>query len=225
MEIVTNGYNFKDSGIYLIRNNINNKFYIGSSSKLQRRYSVHKHRLVNREYNCNKILQNAVNKYGIENFTFEIIINVPPENLIEKEQFYLDLLKPHYNIAKQAGSNLGMSYGKEFSEKRRLYMTGRFVSEETRKKISKIHKGKKLSKELKEHLRNVNLGKKLSKETKLKISGSNHHCAKLSEVDIYFIREFIKAGYSNKQIGKFYNIKSYHVSHIKTYKIWKEVKL
>jgi len=51
------------------------------------------------------------------------------------------------------------------------WLTGRPVSEETRKKISESNKGRIVSEEQRQHLREVNLGKTLSEETKQKLKG------------------------------------------------------
>ena len=60
------------SGIYMIRNIINNKVYIGQSSDLKDRLAHHKSSLRhNRHYSS--YLQNAWNKYGEENFEFIIL--------------------------------------------------------------------------------------------------------------------------------------------------------
>ena len=55
------------SGIYKIINNINNDFYIGSAKDLDKRKASHFYNLKTNRH-INNHLQNAVNKYGIENF-------------------------------------------------------------------------------------------------------------------------------------------------------------
>lgn len=62
----------KVSGIYAITNQVNGKVYIGKSISIGRRWKEHKYEL---RYNkhCNEYLQNAWNKYGEENFSFEIV--------------------------------------------------------------------------------------------------------------------------------------------------------
>ena len=59
------------SGIYKITNNVNGKFYIGSSQNISRRWYDHKRELRIQKHH-NKYLQRAWNKYGEENFSFEI---------------------------------------------------------------------------------------------------------------------------------------------------------
>lgn len=113
------------NGIYKITNIANNKFYIGSCSSktyLYERLKHHQQDLINNNH-CNIYLQKSYNKYGIENFYYEIIEECLPEKCIIKEQYWIDLLNPHYNLLKKAGSSFG-----------------RVVSQETANKISNSNK-------------------------------------------------------------------------------------
>ena len=96
------------SGIYKITNLKNGKFYIVSSKDIEFRWSEHKKHL-NGNYHINKKLQNAWNFYGKENFEFTIIELINDFGLLVKEQFYLDMFKPHM---KEIGYNINPSaYG------------------------------------------------------------------------------------------------------------------
>lgn len=57
----------------------------------------------------------ALLKHGYSNFRLEILEYCDQNrvSLIEREQFYLDLLKPEYNILSTAGSNLGYKHTEE----------------------------------------------------------------------------------------------------------------
>jgi len=89
------------SGIYKITNLINNKFYIGSSKDLIFRKETHEKEL-RRKKHCNSYLQNAWDKYGEDNFSFQVIeeFQLPIEFSKEKirkilkirEQYYLNTL-------------------------------------------------------------------------------------------------------------------------------------
>ena len=61
-----------NSGVYKITNLINNKFYVGSSINLKQRKHAHFYSLKLGKHKS-PYLQNAFNKYGIENFVFEVI--------------------------------------------------------------------------------------------------------------------------------------------------------
>ena len=77
------------TGIYKITNNINNKCYIGRAININRRWTVHKRRAIipNKEYD--KYLYRAFRKYGIENFSFEVLEECSKEELDEKEKQYI----------------------------------------------------------------------------------------------------------------------------------------
>lgn len=108
------------SGIYKIVNILTKKFYIGSAKNIKRRWSYHKSSLI-KNLHSNNHLQKAWNKYGEENFEFEIIEECSSEKdiLLSREQFYIDTLKPEYNILRIAGSNQGRIYGEETRIKQR----------------------------------------------------------------------------------------------------------
>lgn len=107
-------------GIYKIINKINEDCYIGSSINLKNREFRHLRDLKNNNHHS-VILQRAVEKYGIENFQFEIVEECLKSELLNREQYYLDTLNPKYNICKIAGSPLGTKQSKEACEKKRKY--------------------------------------------------------------------------------------------------------
>jgi hypothetical protein len=49
-------------------------------------------------------------KHGYSNFKLEILEYCDKEHLIQREQYYIDVLKPEYNILKVAGSTLGFKH-------------------------------------------------------------------------------------------------------------------
>lgn len=69
----------------------------------------------------------ALVKYGYSGFKLEILEYCEPELAIVKEQYYIDLIKPEYNILKTAGSSLGYKHTEETMSK----MKGRKVTKET----------------------------------------------------------------------------------------------
>jgi group I intron endonuclease len=93
-----------DMGIYKIENKINGKIYIGSSKHIEERFKEHKGLLKNNKHHS-KHLQNAWNKYGEENFKFEVLELIQNRLLLKsKEQEYAlkySSLNPNhgYNIA------------------------------------------------------------------------------------------------------------------------------
>lgn len=94
------------SGIYQIRNLVNDKIYIGSTENLFIRKNNHFYTLKNLIHRNNK-LQNSYNKYGEQNFVFEVIEFIEnKDKLLEIEQFWLDkfnVVSEGYNIQPIAG--------------------------------------------------------------------------------------------------------------------------
>jgi group I intron endonuclease len=88
-------------GIYKIINNVNGKFYLGSSKNFHKRKLRHFNELRKNKHHSIH-LQRAFNKYGEENFIFvEVEIC---ENTLEREQELLDSLdlKSCYNVSSSA---------------------------------------------------------------------------------------------------------------------------
>lgn len=76
-------------GIYKITNNTNGKVYIGQSIDIYKRWREHKRRAFIKNEEYNKYLYNAFRKYGIDNFTFEIIELCNREDLNNRECYYI----------------------------------------------------------------------------------------------------------------------------------------
>jgi len=110
--------------IYCIWNNITEKCYVGSSIDYNRRIRQHLRQL-KKNTHINKYLQNAWNKYGEENFDIFILKVSTKENLLNDEQWCLDLLKPEYNFCKIAGNTLGLKWTPERREKQLKYLSNK----------------------------------------------------------------------------------------------------
>lgn len=78
------------------------------------------------------LINASILKYGLDNFTLEILEYCSPELVLSKEQYYLDLYKPEYNILKVAGSSKGYKHTPES----KMRKSSRVVSEKTLKKMS-----------------------------------------------------------------------------------------
>jgi group I intron endonuclease len=120
-------------GIYGFKNEISldtNDMYIGSSSNVGKRFEEHL-----KNINSNIHLQNAMNKYGRENFSFLLFReyhydhNYSKEDngdlLVILEQIYLDMVKPNYNINPVAGkSRLGSNHSESSKKLMRMVNLG-----------------------------------------------------------------------------------------------------
>lgn len=87
----------KQSGIYCLINIINNKRYIGSSKNIYQRLLKHRS-LLRKNKHENIKLQNSWNKYQENNFNFYILEFCNENDLLLKEQHYIDTLNPELNI-------------------------------------------------------------------------------------------------------------------------------
>lgn len=168
-------------GVYKITNTVTGDYYIGSSSDINRRLYAHRRTLVNDTHH-NRHLQRAWNKYGADNFEFTVILLCDKEHKLTEEQTLLDLLKPVYNIAKDAFASMqGLHLSEEHKRKisvarkgkykgalnpmfgRRFFgelnhMFGKPVSEEAKHKLSEAGKGKHPSEETRRKNSDANKG-------------------------------------------------------------------
>ena len=126
--------------VYKITNKVNNKIYIGITSKgLSARWKEH---LYNAEHGCPFKLHNAIRKYGKENFSIELIDFCNSwEELEEKEKQYISEYNTlsdefGYNMTEGGDGTIGRYVTEETREKIRQKAIGREISEKTRDKLS-----------------------------------------------------------------------------------------
>lgn len=81
-------------GIYKITNKINNKCYIGQSTNIERRWAEHQNKY--HKY-PDRALYRAFNKYGLENFIFEIIEECEDTQLNDKEKYWIQYYNSYHN--------------------------------------------------------------------------------------------------------------------------------
>lgn len=101
-----NADNKERSGIYLWENKISGKTYVGSSQDLRKRIVDYfdNNNLKNPK---GSIIYKTLSKYGHNNFNLNILEYCSIKDLMVREQYYLDTLKPDYNILNFAGSSGG----------------------------------------------------------------------------------------------------------------------
>ena len=118
----------KISGVYSITNNITGDFYIGSSCDIKKRWASHKCLSVWKAYPNLKLYQDMA-KYGKNNFIFEVIEETT--DLHNREQYYIEQLKPSYNSLYAKGHDT-----ERYKEHKKEYQ----------KEWYKVHQNEKLAK-------------------------------------------------------------------------------
>jgi group I intron endonuclease len=123
--------NMNKTGIYKIQSKrYKNRIYIGSAINVNKRWNQHRNDLKNNKHHSLK-LQRHFNKYGVDDLTFILIEECLKENLLIREQFYLDTTNTYFNICKIAGNCLGRTawnknkkMSVEFSNKMKIASIG-----------------------------------------------------------------------------------------------------
>lgn len=113
-------------GIYIITNLITNKYYIGCSINLKKRISKHK-TLLRGNYHINEHLQSSFNKYGIDNFSFEILEECEEQFLYSQENYWCNLLNSHnrkygYNILPTNPNGKSLFHSQETIDKIKMIL-------------------------------------------------------------------------------------------------------
>lgn len=112
------------SGIYQIRNIQNNHIYVGSAVNIKNRWRSHV-TLLRKGKHHSRHLQSAWNKYGEGCFDFSVLEYCNKENLIVREQHYIDTRSPSYNMSPTAGNQRGVHHSEESKKKNSLANIGR----------------------------------------------------------------------------------------------------
>lgn len=216
-------------GIYKITCLPTGKIYVGSSINIRSRWESHIGEL-KRNKHRNLYLQRAWNKYGKENFKFEIIEIVNPNLLMERELYWF---KNSNCCNPKIGFNIGTyperpMLGRNHSKKTKLKMSmsgkRKIFTKEHKLNISLSSKGKKKSKTHIENNRKAQIGLHL---------GSKNSAAILTENIVKEIRsDYEKYKQTNKNkykesifkrlIEKYHLTQSY-LEKIVYRQIWKHI--
>jgi group I intron endonuclease len=182
--------------IYLIKNILNGKCYIGQTSTLDinKRYKAHwRCALKNSSY----IIHRAMRKHGKEAFIIDCLCIVPNESLNRMEAYYAEQYESYiwdnpggYNMIWCGGSSnarlglkmpenvknalrksrIGSKHTEESKQLMSKALTGRILSQESIKKSALSRTGSKLSEETKTKIREKAKNRIISEEQRAKIS-------------------------------------------------------
>ena len=129
----------KICGIYKITNTITGDFYIGSSKNVKKRWTNHKIQSTWKKHPNNPMYIDMQN-YGVDKFEFEVLEEAEIEELKEKEQQFIEMLKPTYNSNRANGFDFERrkKYKKEYqkSDKCKEY-NKKYEKSDKRKKYKK----------------------------------------------------------------------------------------
>lgn len=183
-------------GVYIIFNLLNDKFYIGSSQDMAKRWDSHLLDLrTNRHPNAH--LQRAWNTYGEGRFICTTLEHCQSTNdCLPVEQKWLASFKATdegYNISPTAGSPRGYKH-----------------STEIRSMLSEMRRGVPKSEKHKQAMAQCRLG-------------SSSHKAKLNEKQVLNIRRRLSNGETGRALAKEFNTTFKNISAIKLRKSWTHI--
>jgi len=179
--------NQRKSAIYMVLNLKNLNAYVGSASSDKINTRFRSHCINNSGHSI--ILTRAIRKYGLNSFCFCILEYYPgfvqKENLnknhidlLKRETFYLELLKPEYNILTVGGSSLGYKHTEKTKDLMKL-------------NYSQVRK---------DTIGQLNLNKKLSESTINKLSVSRKLLFEDKEYKANFLLKYESTLFKSKAI-------------------------
>jgi len=214
--------------IYKWTNKINGKSYIGQTIDEEGRKKDH----IKGKYKC--YFHDAIKKYGVENFNYEVIERIEESKLSEREIYwieYYDTYNNGYNLTLGGEGTRGFSHGFTEEQKKKISESHKGIlpwnkgktniySEETLRKIGKAdHKIRwtdELRKKQSEKLKgrpSPNKGKTTSEETKRKISESVKKSFKENNIGEKLSK--ILKGKPSKRKGNHYGANPIHSQNMK----------
>lgn len=160
-------------GIYIITCIPTKKCLIGETGNIRKRIHYHIQNLKGNRHE-NPYLQKAWNKYGYDNFSFEVLEYCDFSNCKIREDYYCKLYDSHnsekgFNL-RPTGKELKNKFSDEHKEK--IKQSLKFSERFKNRDCGKGMRGKSHSEETKIKISNSNKGKKLSQETILKLKNS-----------------------------------------------------
>lgn len=179
----------KISGVYKIENTITGDCYVGSSKDVKLRWKQHKRPSLWKRY-PNNLMYLDMQKYGTDKFDFQILVNVEPDQLKEKEQEFIEMLNPTYNDINARG--LDVERRKEWLQSEK----GKESCRKTKKKYQQSSKGRESQKKYQQSNKGRESQKKRDKKYK------NRLCSYKGEIltlNALYVR-FRKAGIENPAI-------------------------
>lgn len=178
-------------GVYLIRNSVTGKIYVGSTQDFSRRWREHQNHLKCGVHPAKRLLADFW-RYGLEALTFEVIEEVSIDgDLIAAEQRHIDRLQPFdpaigYNTHSRADSPIGTKR-----------------SDAHRRRISHALKGQPFTDD-RRHA--ISEGRLSSERAKVATEAVNRAKRKLSDANVRSIIEMRSSGKTVTEIAEIFGV-------------------
>lgn len=200
--------------VYRITNKLNNKVYIGKAKDALKRFRVHLKiakggkKIYPRKFQA---IHAAIAKYGIDNFTFEIMheVQTEQESFDLETKIILEIKSnnlPNYNLSDGGEGNSGWHH-----------------TNEARLKMSEARKGKVFSREHKLALSEAQRGEKSFMFGTHLTTGWKESIGKLNATQVSEIRKLLSEKMKARTIAQTYGVSESLISMIKHQKIWSEI--
>lgn len=157
--------NYDFSGIYQLKNTVNEKTYIGQAQNILNRFNDHRRNRNGHLLYRDCHLYRAIKKYGWQKFEISVLERVDDISLLnEREIFWINELNPAYNMkdggdcargwhhTEEAKRKMSETKSKQYLGKNNPFY-GKTHSEKTKKKIAEASKNRKHSEETKLKMR------------------------------------------------------------------------
>lgn len=225
-------YKYKNlSGIYRIIQKSSGKSYIGQTKMtFIKRYWHHNWKLNDNSHD-NRHLQNAWNKYGEDDFNFEIIHIL--DKHVDMNELEIGYIKQYNSYSKGFNLTTGGEGKKDcptsdrakriIGQKNRIHNLGKKASEETKTKMRASSPRRKLTQDQVEKLRQSRIGSKHTEESKQKMSESHLGVGLINEYQAKTIKEKFINGSKIIDISNSMNINYPIVKSILQEKSWNHV--
>lgn len=201
--------------VYKCTNLINGKIYIGKTNNFEFRRKQH---LRNIKKYCT-YFYNAINKYGKNNFYWDILNNVETDKeAFELEKFWIKYFKSNdskfgYNMTNGGEGISGFKHNSKTKNKIKEKRKNQIIkhSEETKRKISESNKGKTISKKCREKISKTKKGTKIIGESLERIQEANKIASQkriilLKNDELINLIKDYQNGFSIYYLTKKYNI-------------------
>lgn len=106
------------AGVYQFTNLLTESSYVGSSTNLSKRFrQYYNYNFISSPARGKSMIYSSILSNGYSNFSLTILEYCEIKDTINREQFYIDLIKPTMNILPMAGNSLGYKHTEDSLEK------------------------------------------------------------------------------------------------------------